>query len=223
MPLPDLSAVYHAASSASARLQKCDADLPEPLKARLAPILGIRFGQFSAERVITPRVFVPFDWFFIGAVLVPLYKALMQYKTAIEHISSSRLLDKAAFEGARSGNLDVRFTTGISALPAAAYNDGDRQFLKRFLTDYDWWHGSKTIDRGDFHASSLLQAANVLAASASFLVEEIVPALASHPEIVDELLGNVREKATTITLGKNPDLYRGFSDALKGAGFISPK
>lgn len=223
MPLPDLSVVFNAAFAASTRLQKCDADLPGPLKVSLAKILGIRFGQFSAERLLTPRVFVPFDWFFIGAVLVPLYKALMQYKTAIEYIFKPKLPDKTVFESARDGKLDVSFTNGINALPAADYNDTDRQYLNRFLTDYDWWHGSKTIDRGDFHASSLLQAANVLAASASFLAEEIVPAFASHPEIVDELLGNVSEKAAAITLGKMPDLYRGFSNALKGARFISAK
>jgi hypothetical protein len=221
MPLPNLGLVFQSASDEVAKLQKCDAQLPNELKTSLARILGIRFGQFSAERLDTPRVFIPFDWFFIGAALVPLYLALTLYKKPIEEIAASKRLEKEDFEKSRSGTPVPLMIAGINGLSASEYSEDDKRLLLKFINDYAWWHGSKTINRGDFHVSSLGQAANVLAASASFLFEEIVPILAKHPELVGVLMGSLTYKRVSPSSGNTPDFCQSFSIALNKIGFAS--
>lgn len=222
MPLPALDVVFRGTATAATSLQQCDAQLPPELRLKLASLLGVRFGQYSAERVTMPRVFIPFEWFFIGAALVPLYKALGLYKAPIESIATSKGLRKEDFERSRSGTIDPQLASGIDALNKDDYSDQDKLLLRSFVTDYSWWRGSKTIDRGDFHASSLCQAANILAASASFLVEEIVPALSVRPEIVAALMSNLVQKPVPVASGDVPDFYAAFSSALKTTNFAAP-
>jgi hypothetical protein len=218
MALPNLGDVFREVAASVAKLQQCDAKLSDEAIRKLEQVLPIKFGPFSAERKIAPRVFIPFDWFFIGATLVPLYRALIAYKTPLEAISG---VDKDDYESSRGGTAVPGLAGGINRLPDAQYSNEDKQMLLRFVTNYGWWHGSKTIDRGDFHVSSLCQAANVLAASASFLVEEIVPALSSNPEVTALISGGVTPKPEPRPAGALPDFYSTFQTALKEAKFAT--
>lgn len=42
-------------------------------------------------------------------------------------------------------------------------------YLWRFVSDYSWWSGNKTVDRNDFYFSALLNQMNVVNASAGYL------------------------------------------------------
>ena len=44
-------------------------------------------------------------------------------------------------------------------------------YLWQYATNYNWWDGSKTIDRGDSYVSPLLNRLNLVAASSSFAAE----------------------------------------------------
>ena len=54
--------------------------------------------------------------------------------------------------------------------------------LWRFVTDYAWWSGQKTIDRGDFHLSVILNMLNLVNASQSY-VGDIVSAYANDSKL----------------------------------------
>ena len=41
--------------------------------------------------------------------------------------------------------------------------------LWRFATDYSWWSGQKTIDRGDFYLSVVLSMLNLVNASQGYV------------------------------------------------------
>ena len=55
--------------------------------------------------------------------------------------------------------------------------------LWRFATDYSWWSGQKTVDRGDFYLSVVLNMLNLVNASQGY-VGEIVNAYGSSPKLL---------------------------------------
>jgi len=64
----------------------------------------------------------------------------------------------------------------------------EHDFLKRFLTDYPWWNGYKTIDRTtDFHDSPTSKNLEVVAAS-SALITKLAKMFYDNPKIKDEVL-----------------------------------
>jgi len=54
--------------------------------------------------------------------------------------------------------------------------------LWRFVTDYSWWSGQKTIDRHDFHMSVILNMLNLVNVSQGY-VADIVSAYANDKEL----------------------------------------
>lgn len=60
--------------------------------------------------------------------------------------------------------------------------DALTQRLYKFVTDYSWWLGSKTIDRGDFYLSPILNMLDLLVNSQSY-VAEIAFNYANVPEL----------------------------------------
>lgn len=52
-----------------------------------------------------------------------------------------------------------QFDTLVSDSPISIEN---KSLLKSFISDYRWWFGGKTIDRGDFYVSPILTLANVI-------------------------------------------------------------
>ena len=55
--------------------------------------------------------------------------------------------------------------------------------LWRFATDYSWWSGQKTVDRGDFYLSVVLNMLNLVNASQGY-VGDIVNAYGSSPKLL---------------------------------------
>jgi hypothetical protein len=47
-------------------------------------------------------------------------------------------------------------------------------YLWKFVSDYGWWAGSKTVNRHDFYISPILNQLNVVNASAEFLAEIVL-------------------------------------------------
>ena len=47
-------------------------------------------------------------------------------------------------------------------------------YLWKFVNDYGWWAGSKTVNRHDFYISPILNQLNVVNASAEFLAEIVL-------------------------------------------------
>ena len=55
--------------------------------------------------------------------------------------------------------------------------------LWRFATDYSWWSGQKTVDRGDFYLSVVLNMLNLVNASQGY-VGDIVNAYGSDEHLM---------------------------------------
>lgn len=113
------------------------------------------------------HVFASNSWFYLAYLSIPLYKELVRYK---EHIESSINLTRSQwtnfYSNAKNGNLDSTIFQAISS----PLSSDEVEYFKKFLTDFSWWHGGKTIDRGDYTTSPILFALDVLAVSSDYII-----------------------------------------------------
>lgn len=68
----------------------------------------------------------------------------------------------------------------------ANYHEHDRAWLIKFITEYSWWGGGKSIDRADFFVSPVLSLAHLVNASQGF-VAELCKFLADTPKALSIL------------------------------------
>jgi hypothetical protein len=78
----------------------------------------------------------------------------------------------------------------VEILDKTGYSGSDRDYLIKFVTDYDWWSGSKTIERSDFFNSPVLSIMG-LTASSNAAMALIVDHLTQHPELSGLLLNQI--------------------------------
>lgn len=161
----------------------------------------------TATSVITTstskNIFVPNQWFVMASYAVGVYSELHRYKAYLEKVSEwqrERLdvyakklrdqtheVDKTAFISTGNQILKVEYSSGSDTEKATSR-------LWRFATDYSWWSGQKTVDRGDFYYSVVLNMLNLVNASQGY-VGDIVNAYGSSPRLLalTKDLGNFTE------------------------------
>ena len=93
----------------------------------------------------------------------------------------------------------------VKILDNIGYHDVDREYLIKFVTDYNWWSGSKTIERSDFFNSPVLSIMG-LTASSNAAMALIVDHLTQHPEYNSLLLDHIEK--TKITSMSNTSLQK---------------
>ena len=135
----------------------------------------------------TKYIYVPNQWFVIASYAVDVYVELQKYKEYFRKV--------ADIQGKRIDEYAKQLRDHASVVDKNIFlNDAKRVFSKqtsnqvvidesasrlwRFVNDYSWWSGQKTIDRGDFHLSVILNMLNLVNASQSF-VADIVSAYAN--------------------------------------------
>lgn len=126
------------------------------------------------------KQYCPNQWIRIVEYGLEYYEALVQYKYHYTHVRA--LLEESPTPYSKD-TLDLIIrnlrNTPIDKVPNDLNTKIDDYFsspdqallFKRFLTDYRWWHGEKTIDRGDFAATPILNLYNVVHVDNGFLLK----------------------------------------------------
>jgi len=150
----------------------------------------------TATSVITTstskNIFVPNQWFVMASYAVGVYNELHRYKAYLERVcdlqrermdvyakklrDQTHSVDKTAFIDTGKRVLQVECSTSDNTEKATSR-------LWRFATDYSWWSGQKTVDRGDFYYSVVLNMLNLVNASQGY-VADIVNAYGSSPRLL---------------------------------------
>lgn len=150
----------------------------------------------TATSVITTstskNIFVPNQWFVMASYAVGVYSELHRYKSYLEKVSNlqkerldvyakklrdqSYTVDKVAFVDCGNKIMQIEYQNNTVTDKAA-------NRLWRFATDYSWWSGQKTIDRGDFYYSVVLNMLNLVNASQGY-VADIVNAYGSSEKLL---------------------------------------
>ena len=161
--------------------------LPQIFKNQVKEINSnaITYNKYSA--IIETRgnqngvlnIYMPNQWFYIASYFTDFYNELLKYKSyALKAISRERLKDL---------NGSTLTEAEQNAIKQLDIDQQSQEYLKRFITDYSWWSGAKTIDRGDFYVSPILNSARLVNASQSF-VADLCAFLADKEELVKAII-----------------------------------
>lgn len=173
-----------------------------------------KIDYYNATSVITTpttkNIFVPNQWFVIASYAVGVYCELYRYKSYFERIADAGNFKRDEYAKQlrdRTSSVDKAqfFENGEKIL----YEDFGEQngldkatkHLWRFATDYSWWRGQKTIDRGDFYVSVVLNMLNLVNSSQGY-VGDIVSAYGS-----DEHLMKLTRSLSSFTMNLEGDTY----------------
>ena len=154
----------------------------------------------------TKYVFIPNQWFVIASYAVDVCEELFRYKEYLRKVSDKlyKKFDvyvKQLRDDTLSSDKD-EFMLGAKEVFGSFCSDPDMveessSRLWRFATDYAWWSGQKTIDRGDFFVSVVLNMLNLVNTSQGY-VADIVYAYVNSKEL-RELVSNI--EAFTVNMG----------------------
>lgn len=155
-----------------------------------------KIEYYNATSVITTptskNIFVPNQWFVMASYAVGVYSELQRYKRYLEKVAEEQALRMDTYvrklrDQPHSVDKDAFIKSGNQVFHLE-YSETDRtnkaaNRLWRFATDYSWWSGQKTVDRGDFYLSVVLNMLNLVNASQGY-VGEIVNAYGSSPKLL---------------------------------------
>ena len=132
------------------------------------------------------RIFYPNQTIYMAAYFTEYYKELMKYKTILydagitdEQVQSCRDKKKLPSEKeaiARTIVNSLSFSSDI--------DKDDKELLIKFLSDKDWWHGGKGIERDDFTASPILYLTSSVNASQGY-VSDLCKFLAENDDALN--------------------------------------
>ncbi|MHA7942192.1 McrB family protein [Formosa sp. 3Alg 14/1] len=140
----------------------------------------------------------PNQWFYIASFFVNYLKALKEYKEIYNALFNSVSKDILA---------DIKKTKQIPSEINYKINKyfntkDDIEYFTKFLSDYDWWYGSKTIDRGDYYVSPILSLAKVVNVSQAYIAH-LTHLLSENRQLLDYL--NQSELRNEAPKGINDD------------------
>ena len=130
------------------------------------------------------KIYIPNQWIYIAYYFVEYYNMLKAYRDKVLSLLSKEDVKSCANNEERSRNLLSR------------YDGKDKEYLIKFLSDYTWWGGGKTIDRNDYYVSPILSIAGLVNASQSY-VADICKNLAETETAYNELDYHIKNSDAT--------------------------
>ena len=145
-----------------------DKELPVIFKQLVNNIEGSAVYYNRNSFVVTvnysnQKIYFPNQLWYIAAYFADFYKALTEYAQIIKnnlHISDENI--KKAKD-----NKEI----ASSLILHASVSDDDKEYLIRFLYDYNWWYGGKGIERADYYVSPILSLSKLVNASQSYVAD----------------------------------------------------
>jgi len=144
----------------------------------------IDYTQFTATITSSGnlKMYIPNQWFKAAAFMVPYIIELIKYKQMVEEVISPYITSgkdkKQYFPDMKNTEDSTKVETfknwAIDYLRNNNYTEDietQSQCLTSFVSDYEWWFGSKTIDRGDYYVSPVLYLLGVVNASQSYIAD----------------------------------------------------
>ena len=177
-----------------------DCKIPQAFKDKVKSLksFSVVYNDYSVvikgDGIRSKDSYVPNQSFYMASFFIEYSNELSKYKQKIlplisnAGISNNELTSFFTHErDDGKGDIERGEDKFVKILDNIGYNSPDRDFLIKFVTDYSWWSGSKTIERSDFFNSPVLSIMG-LTASSNAAMALIVDHLTQHPELTDILL-----------------------------------
>lgn len=141
---------------------------------------------FENTSIITTKagknIFIANQWFAIASYMVDFCTELLTYKEYLIRICDLLCEESEAY--IKSMKMSLNFSenrrflkTAMEFLQKEFPESQDIEvvsnYLLKFVTDYSWWSGNKTIDRADFFVSPVLNALNIVNVSHGYVADII--------------------------------------------------
>jgi len=167
--------------------QQTDIELSDEFKTVFASYLrnngqDVSFNETTAVIKSSGNllIYAPNQWFMIASYVTDFVKELIIYRKFVDLMLSKMEMnskDKKNYitklkENATEddlSNLEILYNKAL-----VNYTDKEnvnKEYIIKFLTDYSWWSGSKTIDRGDYYVSPVLNLLGLVNASQSYVAD----------------------------------------------------
>lgn len=152
---------------------------------------GKEIEYFQHTSILTNRdgqqIYIANQWFAIASYFVDFCTELLTYSQYFERICSylningstqrrdyATRLKNVPYTGDKENYLMAAMIILREDFPGSTEHERIADYLWRFAHDYNWWAGSKTVNRHDFHISPILNQLNVVNANAEFLAEIVL-------------------------------------------------
>lgn len=147
--------------------------------------LTIDFTPYTATVTTTGnlKMYIPNQWFVAAAYTTEFIQHFLMYKEMLEKILDENYptsREKKEIITTLKVNEDQQVIEAFrinveSQLKSQGFSPAEvketASLIIRFATDYDWWFGNKTIDRGDSYVSPTLSLLEVVNASQGYIAE----------------------------------------------------
>lgn len=139
-------------------------------------------------------IYIANQWFVLASYAVNYVTEIINYKKYSDEIVESMGVDKKIFyPQAKNGekNLIELFRSSAEEFCLKKEIDSSNvQLLTKFVSDYEWWLGGKTIDRtNDYYVSPALGILNLVNASQEY-VAKIVLRYINNPQLLGDIKNN---------------------------------
>jgi len=177
MSLKNLNKIAKEAQISFLNYEKQEIELSDNFKKLFSQIIesdGKQKVSFSRHTtvVFTSKeltITFPNQWYYIASYFVDYLLALFEYKNNFNEI----------FKGVTNPKDTVAQIKRTKLIPQNIITEidnhfslkQDQEYFKKFISDYEWWFGSKTIDRNDYFVSPILDLANVVNNSQSYIAD----------------------------------------------------
>lgn len=170
-----------------------DRELPNTFKEKVKKIntFNLKYNKYSVifkgEKGALDS-YIPNINIYIAAYYNQYTKELFKYKKVVEEIISQNKIDgdlKTFFNNERNIQKEED-SLFLKMLETQDISTSNKELLFKFVTNYEWWGGGKTIDRPDFFHSAILSVIGVTAA-ANVTLAYICGHLAENEELIDIL------------------------------------
>lgn len=137
-----------------------DCPLPAEFKELVPKVDNYTIKYLRHSFIVSGRldIYLPNQLWYLAAICVPLYKEMSLYKQALHDE-----VDISSCKGNKAKAEKVVNNLG--------YDGQERDLLVKFLSDYEWWRGGKSIDRADYFYSPILSVCNLVNVSQSYVAE----------------------------------------------------
>ena len=205
--LRNLETIYNSTAAKFAQYESNEFQLPDAFKEQVKEINGcvITYNKYSAivKTSGSLKIFMPNQWFYIASYFTDFYNELQKYKSI-----ALSVLDKERLKELNGKQLSEKEKNDIGDL---GLSETSQNYLVRFITDYAGWGGAKTIDRGDFYVSPILNCAKLVNSTQSYVAdlcaflsdkEDLVKAIITKGEDFDKQSNNVTGSQKELPLQK---------------------
>ncbi len=192
MILQDLNNIAEKAKLNYANYNQEEIELSEEFKRYFTEVIEksnkekVSFSKYTtivhSSKGLT--ITFPNQWFYIASYFVDFLSALFEYRKNFNEIFDTIKNTKALVTQIKNTN---EVPDNIKAKISNHFIlENDAINFEKFISDYDWWFGSKTIDRGDYFVSPILSLSQVIHASQSYIAH-LTYIFTVNPNLVDLL------------------------------------